>query len=458
MQKTDVLIIGSSAGGMVVAGLGKRINPDKKFTVITKNEKTLVPCGIPYVFGTVGTTDKNIIPIEQSFAKKGIELIYDEVIQIDREHKEVLLKSGKIMAYEKLALATGSNPYEPIWLPGHDLENVYYIPKDKVYLDEAQKKIGKAKKVIVIGAGFIGVEMSHEIHKLGKEVHLLEKLPNILSLAFDPDLSDRIEALLLADGVKVQTGVTVKSIFGKDKAEGVLLDDGTRMEADAIILSMGYRPNSALAVKAGLPVNDKGFIIVDEYMRTTDSNIFAVGDCAEKKQFITGKSVPIMLASTACAEARLAALNLYGISAVKSFSGTISIFSSAIGSKGFGVAGLTEREANEIGMKYVTGIFEGMDRHPGCLPDSEKQFVKLIVARDSGIIVGCEVAGGLSTGEVTNTIGIMIQNRMHICNLMKAQIGTHPLMTASPAAYPLIQAAEDVVYKLRVESRKKEVK
>lgn len=454
MLKTDVLIIGSSAGGMVVAGTGKRVNPDKKFTVITKHEKTMVPCGIPYVFGTLGTTDKNIIPLEASFAKKGIDIVYDEVVEIDREKKEVLLKSNKRIAYDKLALATGSNPYEPTWLKGANLENVHYVPKDKIYLDKAQKKLEKSNKVVVIGAGFIGVEMSDEIKKLGKEVHLLEKLPNILSLAFDRDLSERIEAILLENGVKVQTGVTVTEILGKDKVEGVLLEDGTKIEADAVVLSMGYVPNSELAVKAGLPVNPRGFIVVDEYMRTADRDIFAVGDCAEKKQFITGESVSMMLASIACAEARIAGLNLYGISAVKTFSGTISIFSTAIGQRGFGVAGLTEREANEIGMGYVTGIFEGFDRHPGSLPDAQKQFVKLLVARDSGIIVGCEVAGGLSTGEVTNTIGIMIQNRMHICDLMKAQIGTHPLMTASPAAYPLIQAAEDVVYKLRVEARR----
>ncbi len=208
---------------------------------------------------------------------------------------------------------------------------------------------------------------------------------------------------------------------------------------------MGYKPNSQLAIKSHLGINDAGFIKVDEYMRTSHPDIFAVGDCAEKKHFITGQSVPMMLASTACAEARLAGMNLFGISAIKTFSGTISIFATALGKTAFGVAGITEKEAKEIGINYVTGSFEGVDRHPGSLSDSSKQFVKFVVAKDSGVILGGEVIGGLSTGEMTNTIGIMIQNRMNINSLLTAQIGSHPLLTASPAGFPMIKAAEMAV-------------
>jgi len=150
-----------------------------------------------------------------------------------------------------------------------------------------------------------------------------------------------------------------------------------------------------------------------------------------------------MLASTACAEARIAGMNLYKLSAIKTFSGTISIFSTAIGNTGFGVAGLTETVARKEGFDIVVGKFEGIDRHPGTLADTHKQSVKLVVGKESGVILGGEVSGGLSVGELTNTIGIIIENRMPINSLLTAQIGTHPLLTASPAGYPLIKAAED---------------
>ena len=127
-----------------------------------------------------------------------------------------------------------------------------------------------------------------------------------------------------------------------------------------------------------------GFIRVDEYMRTKDPNIVAVGDCAEKKSFITRTPKNTMLASTACAEARVAALNLYRLSAVKTFAGTIAIYSTVIGDTAFGVAGVTESLANERGFNITTGTFEGVDRHPGKLPGTHAQIVKLIATREAG--------------------------------------------------------------------------
>jgi NADPH-dependent 2,4-dienoyl-CoA reductase/sulfur reductase-like enzyme len=447
-MKTDVLVIGSSAAGLVAATTGKRIYKDKEFTVVTKQQKTLIPCGIPYVFGSVGSTDNDILPAEKMFEASGIKQIYNEVQSIDRENKSVTLESGEVIEYDKLVLGTGSNPYKPEWLKGVDLENVFSVPKNKVYLDEMHLKLETCKKIITIGAGFIGVEISDEFVKAKKDVTLIEKLPHILGLAFDEDVSVKAETILKERGVNVMTGVGVKEILGSNKVEGVLLDNGEKIEADAIILSMGYKPNSELAAKSGLAISDKGFIKVDEYMRTEDSDIFAVGDCAEKRDFVTRKPSPIMLASTACAESRIAGMNLFKLSAIKTFSGTISIFSTALGNTGFGVAGLTETIAKQENFDFVTGVFEGIDRHPGTLSDTHTQFVKLIVGKESGVILGGEVAGGLSIGELTNTIGIIIQNRMTINSLLTAQFGTHPLLTASPAGYPLIKAAENASGKI----------
>lgn len=447
-MKTDVLVIGSSASGLVAATTGKRIYPETQITVITKQEKTLIPCGIPYIFGSVGSSNNDILPAEKMFDKMGIDVVYDEVIKIDRENKCVKLKSGEVYEYSKLVIGTGSVPYIPSWLRGTNLENVFSVPKDKVYLDQMQKKLDGLKKIVTIGAGFIGVEISDELVKAGKEVTLIEKLPHILGLAFDEDISLKAEKIIQERGVKVITDIGVAEIIGEIKVEGVVLTNGRKIEADAVILAMGYKPNTSLAKECGLKLNGRGSIIVDEYMRTEDSDIFAVGDCAEKRDFVTRKICNTMLASTACAEARIAGMNLMKLSAIKTFSGTISIFSTALGNNAFGVAGLTERIAKEENFDYVTGIFEGIDRHPGTLSDTHAQYVKLIIGKESGVILGGEVYGGLSIGELTNTIGIMIQNRMTINSLLTAQIGTHPLLTASPAGYPLMKAAENASTKI----------
>ncbi len=446
MKKADVLVIGGSAAGIVAATTSRNFYPDKKVVLIRKEKKVLVPCGIPYMFGTLGSSDKNIMP-DKILENGDIELIIDEAVSVDQENKTCTLTEGSIIGFEKLIVATGSSPVRPQWLAGIDLKNVFIIPKEKEYLDKESLILGDCKKVVVIGGGFIGVEMADELVKAGKDVTIVELLPHVLSLAFDAELASRAEDALIARGVKVCSGKKVNKIIGEGKVTGVLLDNGEVLDTDAVILSVGYEPNSQLAQEAGLAINKFGFIKVDEYMKTENPDIFAVGDCAEKFSFITRTLKRTMLASTACAEARIAGMNLFKLSTVRSFNGTISIFCTAIGKDAFGSAGVTEDLAKERGFEVITGMFEGIDCHPGSLPDTHSQIIKLIASKDSGIILGGEVFGGKSVGELTNLIGFIIQNKMTVEGVLTSQIGTHPLLTGPPTTYALIKAAEVIAIK-----------
>jgi len=448
MENTDVLVVGGSAAGIVVATTGKSFYPDKDFLLIRKEKQVVVPCGIPYIFGSLDNSEQDGVP-DTVLTNGGVRLKIDEVVSIDQDNKICRTGDNTEIHFEKLVLAVGSTPVHPEWLKGADLENVFLIPKDKDYLDQIKARLLGCKKVVTIGGGFIGVEMADEINKLGKDVSLVEVLPHILLLAFDEELTVRAEEILKSRGVNIITGDGVKEILGERKVHSVLLSSGRELEADAVILSMGYRPNISLAESSGLKINELGFISVDEYMRTSNPDIFAVGDCAEKRSFLTRRQRGIMLASTACAEARVAGMNLFKLSAVKVFGGTIAMFCTAIGDTGFGAAGVTENLAKERNFDFVAGTFEGVDRHPGTLPGTHKQLVKLIVARESGVILGGEVIGGSSTGELINLIGLAIQNRMTVNSILTAQIGTHPLLTGPPTAYPLIKAAEVVAKKRR---------
>lgn len=449
MKSTDVLVIGGSAAGMVAAVTGKNCWNEKSFILVKKQKHVMVPCGIPYIFGTLDSSQLNIMPVDNMLTKSGIESLVNEVVSIDKEAKIATLDDGEQIKYDKLVIATGSKPIKPKWLKGNDLENVFVIPKNTIYLDQMKEKIHGLKKVVVIGAGFIGVEFSDELKKNGHEVFLVEKEKEILSAAFDEEIASRISEILKSRGINIITGNGISEVVGTSKVEGVRLEDGEIIEADAVILSMGYKPNTELAGKSGIYVDESGFIAVDEFMRTHEKDVFAIGDCAQKRDFITRKRVPTMLASTACAEARVAGMNLFNIHVVKTFSGTIGIYSTAIGEFAFGTAGITEKRAIEEDISVLTGIFEGVDHHPGNLPDTHKQMVKLIVAKYSGVIIGGEVIGGQSAGELINVIGIAIQNRMSINSLLISQIGTHPCLTASPAAYPLIKAAEIIASQIR---------
>jgi len=448
MKSTDVLILGGSAAGLVTA-MSARIHwSEREITLVKKEREVMVPCGIPYIFGTLESSDKNVMPVDAAMKSNNIVSVVDEATHIDTLQKIVHFVSGEQIHYQKLVIATGSQPIKPKWLVGADLARVYTIPKDKTYLDAMKAELGSAKNIAVIGAGFIGVEMSDELVKHGYTVTLIEKLPAILNMAFDVELANKIHEMLVSRGVNVVVGKGISKVLGSSQVEAIELDDGQQLPMDAVILSMGYRPNTELAAKSGIYVDEDNFIAVDEFMRTHVPDVFAVGDCAQKRDFVTRKRVSTMLASTACAEARIAGMNLFNLNVVKTFSGTIAIYSTAIGNTGYGTAGLTEQRAEQEGIATLVGLFEGMDRHPGNLPGAHKQLVKLVSAKYSGVIIGGEVIGGLEAGELTNVIGLAIQNRMTVNDFLVMQIGTHPCLTASPAAYPLIKAAEIIAGKM----------
>ena len=447
-MKTDVLVIGGSATGLVAAMTAKSHYPEKSVTVVRRDEKVMVPCGIPYIFGTVKTSDNNVLP-DEGLKKLGVTIVVDDVLSIDKANKQCSLKKSESISYDKLILGVGSQPVIPGWLPGTGLKKVYTIQKSKTYLDQLQQELEGCQKIAVIGAGFIGVEVSDELVKIGKDVTLFEILPHVLGQTFDDEFAVEAEKILASRQVKVVTGVGVFALLGEDTVHQLQLSDGTLIDVDAVILSMGYKASTELAQAMGLELNAYGFIKADQYRRTSAPDVFAAGDCAEKVDFATGKLSRVMLASTACTEGRIAGLNLYGLDTYSTFKGTVGIYFTFIGDTGFGVAGLTEKQALAEGFNIVTGTFSGIDRHPGKISDVHAQTVKLVVSCKSGVILGGAAIGGKSLGELVNVIGVAIQNHMTVHDLMLTQIGTHPLLTASPAGYPLIKAAEIVAQKLR---------
>ena len=448
MIKTDVLIVGGSAAGIVAAVTAKSNYPDAEVTVIRKEKEVLVPCGIPYIFGSLESSQQNIIP-DANLDNAGVKILVDEVISVDYENRTCKPAAGEVISFDKLVFATGSTPKVPEWLKGANLENVFTVPKNKIIIDELSRKLINSNKIVVVGGGFIGVEISDELNKAHKDVTIVEMLPHVLAAVFDDEAAKKAEEILKSRGVKVKTGSGIKEIAGQGKASAVILQNGEEIEADVVILSMGYVPNTDLAKSSGVSINEFGQIKVDEFMRTDKPNVFAIGDCAGKRDFITRRKSCTMLASTACTEARIVGMNLFKLSTLKTFKGTIALFSTVIGESVFGVAGITFREASKQNIDAFSARFEGPDKHPGKLPGMQMQSVELVIAKNSGLLLGGTVIGGISAGELVNAIGLAIQNAMTVYDLLTAQIGTHPLLTASPIAYPLIKAAEVAVKKIR---------
>jgi len=272
----------------------------------------------------------------------------------------------------------------------------------------------------------------------------------LLANSFDLEFSAIAEETLKSKGVTLLTGLGVEKVLGGEKVEGVRLTDGNEIPVDCIVLGVGGVPNTKLATDAGLDLGKGEGIWVDEYMHTTDPDIFAVGDCAGKRDFYTRKNVSVMLASTATAEARIAGANLYRLKVVRENKGTIAIYSTYINGRVLGSAGLTEKNARYEGFEIVTGTAEGTDKHPSTLPGANKIKVKLIFSKYSGTILGGQVAGGISCGEIINLIGVAIQKRVSFPELETLQMATHPYLTSAPTVYPIVVAAQDASAKFNL--------
>ncbi|MGM0681679.1 MAG: FAD-dependent oxidoreductase, partial [Thermodesulfobacteriota bacterium] len=351
MKQADVVVVGGSAAGPVAAVTAKRHYKDADVLVIRKEKRVMVPCGIPYIFGTVGSTDNNLIP-DALLTNNGVDFMVDEVTEVDRAGKSLKTAGGETVSYDRLILSTGSKPVSPP-ISGKELENVFFVNKDADYLDEFQKRLAELRDIIVIGGGFIGVEMADEFQKIGgKNITVIEALPHCLLLALDEEFCVEAENKMAERGIKVVTNSTVSSILGNGKVDSVELKSGERLKADAVIIGIGAAPNTELAQQAGLEIGDMKGIKVNEYMRTSDENIFAVGDCAEKFSFFTKKASGLRLASIACTEAHIAGANLFGLK--RKNEGAIGVFATVVGDMGLSAAGLTEKAANDAGYDIIT--------------------------------------------------------------------------------------------------------
>ena len=443
MKKADIVIVGGSAAGIEAAITAQKQYPSKNVIVVRKEKEALVPCGIPYIMATLGSVEKNLVPIS---LLGGAELIVDEVKSINRESKSVATNGGETIGYDRLVLATGSRPVVPP-IPGADLNNVFTIRKEIDYLEQLQEALKQANDVLVVGGGFIGAEFADECHKMGLNVTIVELLEHCLYLNCDEDFCIRIEDKMRKVGVQVNTTCRVKSIVGDKKVEYVECEKGLRFNADVVILAIGVVPNTELARDAGLEIGEQKGIWVDQYMITSDPNIFAIGDCAEKFCFLTGKPTATRLASVATREARIAGANLFQ-SRRRRNQGTIGVFGTLIADIAMGVAGLTERVAKNLGFDLIIGEAAAVDKHPGAMPGARELRVKLIFDRASAKIIGGEACGGITAGEIANVMAQAIANGMTWDDIAAAQIGTHPALTASPLAYQIVNAAENAVTKL----------
>lgn len=437
-MKYDVVVVGGGAGGLASALALKSLRPDLRVLIVRRTKLQPIPCSVPYITETVGSVDGCLIP-DAMVKNAGIDLVVDEVIEIDRAKKLVKTAGGREFEYGKLVLATGAGPVK-LNIPGIDLEGVVLVYKEYEQLAKALDFLKRAKRIVIVGGGFVGLEFADDLAK-GREVHVIEVLDEVLALAFDREFGEIARKRLEERGVRFHLKASVKEIRGKGKVEEVVLSTGEVVPAEAVLISVGVRPNSELAAKAGLTLDESGHVVVDAYMRTSDPDIYAVGDVAQKRDYFTGKPVKTYFSTIAVAEGRIAAMHITGITPGKGFEGALPAFSTVVGGMAFAAAGLTEAAARKLGLDVIPVKVESVNRHPANLPGAAKITLKALFSKGDLKLVGVQMAGPEAVGEAINYAAAVIQQNLTAHDIVKMNFATQPLLTASPLAYPLQLAA-----------------
>jgi NADH oxidase (H2O2-forming) len=441
LKPYDVVVIGASAAGLTAAITARRHYPDHSILVLRREATVQIPCGIPYVFGTVGAPEKNLIPADDTLSKNGIDHIVEEAVRIVPQDRKVITTAGNEIVYQRLVIAAGSEPVVPP-IPGRDKKGVFAIRKDSEYLRGVIDALNAAKGLCIVGCGFIGVEIAEECRRRwpSMKIWVVEMLRHCLQLVYDEEFCLMAEEALRKQGIDLLLDEKVVEFAGDDAVRGVKLSSGTTVDADVVILGIGAKANSGLARDAGLEIGPTGGIQVNRYMQTSDKSVLACGDCAEKVSFFDGKPSGLKLASIATMEARIAGANLFTTSRVNM--GVIGVYSTVVNDCAFAAAGMTKAQAIEKGFDVVVGESEAVNRHPACMPGGAMLKVKLLFEAGSQVLIGGQVTGAKSAGELINTISACIHQRMTADDIATFQTGTHPALTASPISYQLVNAAE----------------
>jgi len=412
-----IVVIGGVAAGPKAAARARRLDPSAEITIVEKDELlSYAGCGLPYyISGLVEdrrqlmTTPIGVLRDPKFFAQvKNIKVLNKtKAVGIDRKAREVEVQGGdsgetQRLPYDKLIIATGASPIEPP-IPGKDLKNVWQLKQvedaDR-FREYLQGKI--SPRVVIIGGGLIGMEMTEAVVERRGGVTVVEMLPHVLPM-IDAEMAYLVEKHMGDVGVTVATSAKVERIEGDgDGQVRCVVTSRGQFEADLVLLSVGIRPNVELAKKAGLLVGPTGGIYVNDYMQTSDPDIYAAGDCAEKSCTIRGTGCFLPLGSAANKEGRVAGSNAVGH--IERFPGVVGATALKVFDWSVGRAGLSVEQATELGIPVVSATVSAPDK-PHYYPGNKPVILKLIAEKANRRLIGIQ---GVGPGEVMKRIDVAI--------------------------------------------------
>jgi NADH oxidase (H2O2-forming) len=440
-MKYDVVIIGGGPSGIQTALSARQAFPNKTIALIRREEIALQIGALPHALSSLDSLGECTFP-DLLLTQRDVEILLGEVASC--QPSMARLHDSREVRFDRLVLAVGGRP-KTLNIEGINQPGVFRVTREYQTLKSVREALKTARSILIIGGGFTGIELCNELIRLGKDIALVESEPFLLPGLVDQEYAQIVKDELVRTGVQVTTGCPVRSLVGKRSVLGADLADGRWVTADLVLLAQPFQPDIRLAQGMGLRCDPERGVFVDEYLRTSAPDIYAVGQCAAGRSFFSAERQRTTLTSEAMAQARLAGANLFAINVAKSYAGSLGSFACAVGSLVLGVTGLTEHKAAAIGLDYVVGRAETIDRHPARLAGANRVLVKLLFERSSRHLVGAQALGGESTGECVNMLAVMVQKRITDMDIDTLQLGTHPRLTPSPLGYGVMGATVDAV-------------
>lgn len=432
-SKQRILVVGGVAGGASCAARARRLSEEAEIIVFERGPYvSFANCGLPYYIGDVIPQEQNLILATPELFKNrfNIEIrTENDVLKIDRPSGEIEvknLKTGKVYRerYDTLVLSPGSAPIRPP-LPGINLPGIFSlrtIPDSRQIKEWIARR--KAMRAVIVGGGFIGLEMADNLVNLGLSVAIVEKLSQVLPVV-DPEMAAPVHQHLAAKGVSLYLGDGVAG-FESDAAGRITVatESGKKHVTDLVILAIGVRPENTLAKEAGLEIGSRGGIRVDDRMRTSDEHIMAVGDAVEVRDFITGEWTLIPLAGSANRQGRIAADVIFGRdSRFRGVQGTAvcKVFDMTVA-----CTGANERTLQRSGPGGKPASYEKIYLHPahhvGYYPGAKSMGIKLLFSKGDGKILGAQALGEEGVEKRIDVIAMAIQRGSTVFDLEEAEL------------------------------------
>ena len=428
---TKLLIIGGVAGGATAAARARRIDERAEIILFERGEYiSFANCGLPYyIGGVIKNREDLLVTLPQAFRERyNIDVrVFSEVIAIDRNNKYVEVMDVNTSAtykenYSKIILAPGAEPIKPPFESNgregiFNLRNISDSDSIKAYIDTK-----KPKSAVIVGGGYIGLEMTENLVFRGVKVTIIEMRDHVMA-PLDYEMAALVHAHLKEKGVRCELGNRVKSLSHEGDQIIVSTDKGHHIECDMVISSIGVTPENKLARDAGLAIGSCGSILVDATMRTSDPDIYAVGDAVEIKDFVTGQPTMTALAGPANKQGRIAADNALGRKSL--FKGTIGTAIVKIFDFSVASTGANEKTLKENNVPYLVS-YTHSGSHASYYPGATMMAIKLIFSPSNGKILGAQIVGIEGVDKRIDVFATAIHGAMTVYDLEELELAYAP--------------------------------